>query len=895
MFLTIDGFTPRQVHEAIERSALGFSIEGNSVLYLGRELLLRDGKAVLAKQNLGQHEAGNMFDRLVALCPDLRKYLPDSTWQAINDAVTVLVKAHGSEAVKFATTPFLRQAAALEYIGSEFYRINDIEALAQFSSREKYQLILAAQERCDIACNFANCRWLSGVSTGDKFQLVIDSLKQPEPDNSDIPGHILFYSNHLKTAIEVVVPPISEDRIATLNIVRQLADLVERNLAIAFCRAADRIEEQFLDGIHRGSANARGYPERFLPSINNLLYLIAACTYVRKEHDISELQPYLQTILDNGCCSYYQWFARDILWHLNSTGTKAEYTRFFDGVASIVDHASLARLQQETVRKSIDQLQPLTQTLFVRLHVAGYKFPLFMTAFKEFIAPLRPSYRRVFTEIMSAMQRELTCGLQGNNTGLGRVPCSERLSRLFFLVQLCRGFAEPGIDLQAYFKAIITCHERSNLYNLVNALTCLLRCNHKTQNIFSSAGIVGGALPLLARLALAPLRHDQLLSDAELKAVCDNLSNRLASREQLKNVLVFNQWLVTTNKIRLHRFTRDVSVGQVLLELTRNMTNILVRLGFIDAALQIAATRGVSKEGVDILKLLGLEQCLAGGSLVQVLEQVADGFTRHPSPVCQWLWQQRYPHLLPLYVNTISSTPHGDENSAELIRLIDLFITSSISGQFIVTRHDTQNNPHLARIYLQRPDLASGWLANFGHFSTDITSQLKNGHTLSLTEDPWDLFISGFEVKSCLSPVSTSRSGVNRSLMGYVMDGRNAMLVEKNSKGNIVRRAVIRLALAGRPLKPAVMLEKIYGPLSNDDAFLFAEAAQELALKLRLPLYRVARFSDYSFESLTMLSGRAPVDYFDSAGGVKTRQEVTIAAVPMELPVPVPEIVSTRL
>lgn len=890
MFLTIDGSTPRQQHEADGRFAPGLSIKGNRVLYLGRELLSRDGNAVLAQQNPGQPVAGDMPDRLVSVRPKLRKQLPD--WQAISEVATGLVKDHGSEAVKFAPTRLLRRAVALAYIGSEFRRINDIEALAQCCSGEKYQLILAAQKHCNIACNFANCRWLSGLSTGDKFQLVIDSLKQPEPANAHIPGHILFDSNHLQTAIEVVVPAVGEDRLASLGIVRNLTDTVENSLALTLFEAADRIKEQFPDDIYRGAAYSHGYPDRFLPSINNLLYLIAACRYAGERQDNAELQRYLQAILDSGCCSYYQWFARDLVWLLDNSGSKAEYTRFFHGVSSIVDHVRHVRLHLDMVQKSIDQLQPLTQTLFVRLNTAGHKFPLFMAAFAEFIAPLWPSGRRAFTGIMSAMHRELTAGLPGNKGESGRVLCSERLSRLFFLVPLCGTFAEPGIDLQACFKAIITCHERSNLYHLLNALVCLLRCNHQTQSIFAFAGIAGGALPLLARLALAPLRIDQLLSDVELQGVCDNLSKRVAT-EQLKNVVVFNQWLVTNNKMRLHLFARDVSVGQVLLALTQNMAGIVIRLGFIDAALQIAANRGGSKEGNDTLKRLGLEQCLAGGSVVQVLEQLATGFTRHPSPECQWLWQQRYPHLLPLYLNTIASLAHGQENSAELIGLIDLFITSSTSGQFIAARHDTQNNPHLAEVYRQRPDLASGWSANVGHFSKEVTSQLNNGYTLSLTEDSWDLFVSGFEVKSCLSPTNASSFGITRSLMSYVMDGRNAMLVAKNAKGNIVRRAVIRLALAGPRLQPVLMLEKIYGP--GSDECLFAEAAQEVALTLRLPLYRTARFSDDSVEPLTLLSGRAPVDYFDAGGGVKTRQAVTIDAVPMKLPVPESELVSTWL
>ena len=137
-----------------------------------------------------------------------------------------------------------------------------------------------------------------------------------------------------------------------------------------------------------------------------------------------------------------------------------------------------------------------------------------------------------------------------------------------------------------------------------------------------------------------------------------------------------------------------------------------------------------------------------------------------------------------------------------------------------------------------------------------------------LTEDPWDLFVSGLEIKSCLSP----DKGVwhTKALMGYVMDGRNAMIVIKNKKGNILSRAVIRMML-DKSFKPALFIEWPY-PFNLDNASLFMDAALEIAQHMRLPLYQDGSLQDQE-ETLTMLAGRAPFDNFNSIIGVRARED----------------------
>ncbi|WP_257294540.1 hypothetical protein [Endozoicomonas sp. YOMI1] len=98
------------------------------------------------------------------------------------------------------------------------------------------------------------------------------------------------------------------------------------------------------------------------------------------------------------------------------------------------------------------------------------------------------------------------------------------------------------------------------------------------------------------------------------------------------------------------------------------------------------------------------------------------------------------------------------------------------------TRQSPLNNPHLQAVYQKYHQFKAGWGANFSNFSKEASNKLLSpGETLELTENPWDLFISGLEVNTCQSPEAMPRDNIG--LMSYVMDGRNAMIVRKSKKG----------------------------------------------------------------------------------------------------------------
>ena len=111
--------------------------------------------------------------------------------------------------------------------------------------------------------------------------------------------------------------------------------------------------------------------------------------------------------------------------------------------------------------------------------------------------------------------------------------------------------------------------------------------------------------------------------------------------------------------------------------------------------------------------------------------------------------------------------------------------------------------------------------------------------------------------------------------MGYVMDGRSAMIARKNKKGTILSRSLIRMVL-DKSNHPALFLDRAY-PGKKD--LLFIDAARDIAEEMNLPLYH--RTDSEQGDVVTLLEGRAPLDYFDSLTEpkIKSRQKVTITHV----------------
>ena len=329
----------------------------------------------------------------------------------------------------------------------------------------------------------------------------------------------------------------------------------------------------------------------------------------------------------------------------------------------------------------------------------------------------------------------------------------------------------------------------------------------------------------------------------------------------MKDGKVFHQWLATLEQALATEVMNKAMVMPTLKKLTQSLTyeklvwlNMVFNMG--DSFNKVLDSLGFScqKEGLPLL----------------IAEKGADALVGVNKEVTQWLLKQRHCQLLPLHMASMI-----EQGNTEVTDLIQKFIETSVNNTFIESRQSPLNNPHLQAVYRKYPKFKAGWGANFSDFSEETKNKLLSPkETLVLTEDPWDLFISGVEVGTCLSP--DGFRSLKSGLMSYVMDGRNAMIVRKNQKGTILSRSVIRMVL-DQDDHPALFLEKGYPDKSN---LLFIDAAREIANEMELPLYHWgdAKKAEKG-KTVKLLEGRAPFDYFDAFPLLQERQKLTITNV----------------
>uniref|UniRef100_UPI0021495A7D hypothetical protein n=1 Tax=Endozoicomonas sp. ONNA2 TaxID=2828741 RepID=UPI0021495A7D len=411
-----------------------------------------------------------------------------------------------------------------------------------------------------------------------------------------------------------------------------------------------------------------------------------------------------------------------------------------------------------------------------------------------------------------------------------------------------------------------------NIPYLISGLTRLVQSTQKIQQILGAPLIKGGKLLRLAPLQLLAFVPD-IISEANVLELNNNLQNSSTGRRQLKDGKVFHQWLVTLEQALNSDIMNKAMVLPMLKKLTQSLT--YEKLGLLHAIFKIRANKNDSFN--DFLNNMSFS-CLKEGFPLLIAEQGAAALERENREDSQWLLKQRHYHILPVYL--LSMTKYGKElGNTEITDLIHEFIQTSANNTFIETRQSPLNNPHLQAVYREYHQFKAGWGANFSGFSEATRNRLLSlGETLALTEDPWDLFISGLEVKTCQSPEAKPMDSIG--LMSYVMDGRNAMIVKKNQKGTILSRSIIRMVL-DEDDHPALYLEKSYPDKSN---LLFIHAAREIAAAMKLPLYHRADVA--KGKKVKLLEGRAPFDYFDSFMELKARQEVTFTHVQRDVKSP---------
>lgn len=132
--------------------------------------------------------------------------------------------------------------------------------------------------------------------------------------------------------------------------------------------------------------------------------------------------------------------------------------------------------------------------------------------------------------------------------------------------------------------------------------------------------------------------------------------------------------------------------------------------------------------------------------------------------------------------------------------------------------------------------------------------------------DYWeDMLLCGTEVMGSCQNIN-GFEGLNKCLLGYILDGKNRLVAVKDDTGKIVARSIFRILWDKKEKIPVLFQEVIYqaaGAPSSTKA-----AIEKMALRrseaLGIPL--ASSYKRYH-NPLVSLGSKAPFEYVDSGGG----------------------------
>ncbi|MBA3602077.1 MAG: hypothetical protein H0W50_00160 [Parachlamydiaceae bacterium] len=142
-----------------------------------------------------------------------------------------------------------------------------------------------------------------------------------------------------------------------------------------------------------------------------------------------------------------------------------------------------------------------------------------------------------------------------------------------------------------------------------------------------------------------------------------------------------------------------------------------------------------------------------------------------------------------------------------------------------------------------------------------------------ITDDPIDLLLCGTDVAGSCQRLDGG-ANLNKGLLGYLMDGKNRLLVIKEKNEKIVARCMLKLLWDGE--QPVLYREDFYpDTLTKLQRDALEHLAKKLSVKLNVPLTNSSEGAPYG-RKLHSLGGPAPYEYTDGGGGVQKNGIYTI-------------------
>ena len=845
-FSHLIGLTSQDLYETIKKSPIGFSVENSSIQYLGRQIQLQNGLTVLSENSSGTTDGKKLFDRMVNLQPGFEILLPDSTAEAIERYAKQLmedftfihaIKNSPTKEVQFAIVNVLINKSPT----SAFFVVDKISETDILSTAEKLSVFWNITER---GAQLAPMHWakIPLPMRLEKAKQTFQNIPNTPPFDRAVKP---FHNEHIKISGSVYFK----------DMIKELRDTFKsenNELSNQLLKEVNNIEEKYIQKVDaEGILETMELISECKRSADNLLYLYAACSGFLKDN-VEELTSYITFILNNnpGIVTHYV----KELCYLSKQPGAVGYARYIDAVANIL------KTPEQVVSDYKEQKQ-LSDTRGFSLLQSSKTLAPYLKALKADIENTAPEYSDVLLPEVARLERAEKL-LTENETNIRAL-----VHRLLLVIAACKS-SEQKIDaslLAPCVQAIMKHRNKQDIPYLISGLARLVQSTPKIQKILGGLRMKGSGHLQLAPLPLLALVPDDISEDG-LGELCKFLQASGTGKRHIKDSKVFHQWLVTLDQASASQIPDKTM--PILTELTKSLT--FEKLGL----LHIAFKQGEGFYG--FLESIGFS-CPKEGLPLLIAEKGADALGKNSKKISDWLLKQRYFHLLPCYMALVIDYCNKNRDR-RLVDLVHEFLKASTNKTFIKNRQSSLNNPHLEAIYHKYPKFKSGWGANFSKFSKETRNKLLSpGETLELTEDPWDLFISGLEVKTCQSP--EYNSSLSLGLIGCMMDGRNAMIARKGKKGNILSRSIIRMVFDQKD-HPALFLEMGY-PEKSD--LLFIDAARDIAAEMNLPLYyRVNSKNNKAVvtdDKVKLLAGRSPVEYFDLTGSKMERGIVTFSAV----------------
>ncbi len=148
--------------------------------------------------------------------------------------------------------------------------------------------------------------------------------------------------------------------------------------------------------------------------------------------------------------------------------------------------------------------------------------------------------------------------------------------------------------------------------------------------------------------------------------------------------------------------------------------------------------------------------------------------------------------------------------------------------------------------------------------------QASLNETVILTKDWQDLLLAGSEVAGSCQRIDGLPS-LNKCLLAYCMDGKNAMIGVRNKDGKILARSMLRLLWNEKKQRPALFLDRLYPPLlcPPEKQEAIVTAAKECAKDLNCDLFTLwSGYPETPGTTIKSLKGPCPYEYEDAANGV---------------------------